>query len=221
MNTITKKQYLENPCRTASLPYWKAVRISMPDNMKVLHNSEFNTELLKRYIDEPYFRLRHHMLGVKPVLLPEGYSLCEASALDFVDHINSCYEDIGITMSEIQRYFTREQYSSELWLAVKEDCKGKIVATGIAEMDREIGEGVLEWIQVSKDYRRCGLGSYLVFELLWRMRKEASFVTVSGKCKDPNHPEDLYRKCGFCGNDVWHILREREQTAFAQEKESW
>ncbi len=53
MNTITKKQYLENPCRTASLPYWKAVRISMPDNMKVLHNSEFNTELLKRYIDEP------------------------------------------------------------------------------------------------------------------------------------------------------------------------
>lgn len=217
---ITKKQYLENPCRTASIPYWKAVSTSIPDKMSIIHDSEFNTELLKRYIDEPYFRLQHRMLGVKQVLLPEGYSLCEASALDFVDHINSCYEDIGITISEIQRYFTREQYNSELWLAVKEECKGNIVATGIAELDREIGEGVLEWIQVSRDYRRCGLGSYLVCELLWRMRKAAGFVTVSGKCRNPDHSEDLYRKCGFGGDDVWHVLREREQTAAAEEKET-
>lgn len=215
MNTVTKKQYLENPCRAASIPYWKAVCISIPDNMKIVHDREFNAELLKRYIDEPYFRLRHRMLEVKPVSLPEGYSLYEASVPDFVDHINSCYEDIGITVSEMQNYMTREQYSSKLWLAVKEDRKGRIVATGIAELDREIGEGVLEWIQVSKEYRRCGLGSYLVLELLWRMKTTAQFVTVSGKCENPENPEALYRKCGFCGNDVWHILRECEKTDFA------
>lgn len=209
MNTVTKKQYLENPCHAASLPYWKAVCISIPDNMKILHDSEFNTELLRRYIDEPYFRLLHHMREVKPVSLPEGYSLYEASVPDFVDHINSCYEDINVTRSEIQSYLTREQYSAELWLAVRDNDKGNIAATGIAELDREIGEGILEWIQVSKGYRRGGLGTYLVLELLWRMRKAARFATVSGKCKNPDHIEELYRKCGFCGNDVWHILRRR------------
>ena len=45
------------------------------------------------------------------------------------------------------------------------------MATGIAELDREIGEGVLEWIQVSKDYRRRELGSYLVCELLIKISK--------------------------------------------------
>ncbi len=216
MADMLKHEYLENPCRAASIPYWKTACIAIPDNTKIVHDSEFDTELLKRYQDEPYFRLRHPMLEVEPVSLPEGYSLQEASVPDFVEHINSCYDDIGITVPEMQRNMLREQYSSELWLAVKEDCRGKIVATGIAELDREIGEGVLEWIQVSKDYRRCGLGSYLVSELLWRMRKAAKFVTVSGKCNNPDYPEGLYRKCGFCGNDVWHILREREQTAFAE-----
>lgn len=216
MNTLTRKQYLENPCRAASIPYWKTACIAIPDNMKIVHDSEFDTELLKRYHDEPYFRLQHSMLEVEPVSLPEGYSLQEASVPDFVEHINSCYEDLGITVPEMQRNLLREQYNSELWLAVKEGCRGKIVATGIAELDREIGEGVLEWIQVSKDYRRRGLGSYLVSELLWRMRKAAKFVTVSGKCNNPDYPERLYRKCGFWGNDVWHILREREQTALAE-----
>lgn len=211
MNAMTKEQYLGNPCRAASIPYWKAACITVPDNMQILHDSEFDAELLKRYIDEPYFRLQHRMLEVKPVSLPEGYSLYEASIPEFVEHINSCYTDIGITISEMQSYLTREQYSPGLWLAVREDWKGKIVATGIAELDSEIGEGILEWIQVSKDHRRHGLGSYLVLELLWRMRKAARFVTVSGKCKNPDYPEELYRKCGFCGNDVWHVLRECRQ----------
>lgn len=210
MNKISKKQYLENPCSTASIPYWKTVCISVPDNMKILHDRDFDAELLKRYVDEPYFRLLHHMQEINPVPLLEGFSLCEASVLDFADHINSCYEDIGITMSEMQSYLVREQYCAELWLAVRDDDKGKIAATGIAELDREIGEGVLEWIQVSKDYRRRGLGSFLVLELLWRMRKVAKFVTVSGKCKNTDNPEGLYRKCGFGGDDVWHILRECE-----------
>ena len=158
MADMLKHEYLENPCRAASIPYWKTACIAIPDNTKIVHDSEFDTELLKRYQDEPYFRLRHPMLEVEPVSLPEGYSLQEASVPDFVEHINSCYEDIGITVSELQSYLAREQYSPELWLAVRDDCNGKIAATGIAELDLEIGEGILEWIQVSEDYRRHGLG---------------------------------------------------------------
>ena len=99
MNTLTKKQYLENPCSTSSIPYWKAVCISIPDNMKILHDREFNPELLKQYVDEPYFRLLHHMREVKPVSLPEGYSLYKASLPEFVEHMNGCYEDTVIPMS--------------------------------------------------------------------------------------------------------------------------
>ena len=144
-----------------------------------------------------------------PVL--NGYSLCEAAIPDFAEHINKCYEDICISVSELQSYVTRAVYSPELWIAVRNDDTGEIVATGIAEMDREIGEGVLEWIQVSRGSRRCGLGSYIVLELLWRMRNTAQFVTVSGQCSNPDKPEELYRKCGFSGNDVWHILRKLEE----------
>ncbi len=155
-----RKQYLENPCRAASVPYWKAVCISVPDNIRILHDSEFNTELLRRYVDEPYFRLQHRMMELKPVSLPEGYSLYEATVPDFVEHINSCYEDIGITVSELQSYLAREQYSPELWLAVRDDCNGKIAATGIAELDLEIG-AIL-------DFELAGYGSR-DFDIAWAL----------------------------------------------------
>lgn len=85
----------------------------------------------------------------------------------------------------------------------------EVVATGIAELDKEVGEGVLEWIQVSEQYRGYGLGKYVVLELLWRMKENATFATVSGQCNNPTNPEALYRKCGFTGSDVWHVLRKR------------
>ena len=56
---------------------------------------------------------------------------------------------------------------------------------------------------------RYGLGKYVVSELLWRMKERATFVTVSGQCNNPTNPEVLYRKCGFTGSDVWHVLRKR------------
>ncbi len=67
----------------------------------------------------------------------------------------------------------------------------------------------MEWVQVSKNSRRQGLGSYVVLELLWRMRNKMKFVTVSGRCDNPANPESLYRRCGFSGDDVWHVLRRK------------
>lgn len=29
--------YLENPCRTLSIPYWKYKSISVPDNIEIIH----------------------------------------------------------------------------------------------------------------------------------------------------------------------------------------
>ena len=83
---------------------------------------------------------------------------------------------------------------------------GRIVATGIGELDKRIGEGVLEWIQVSSGYRRKGLGRFLVCELLCRMQERAAFVTVSGRMKNASKPDALYQACGFTDPVIWHVL---------------
>lgn len=208
MNALSKEQYLENPCREASIPYWKAKAISVPDGMKILHHDDFDEAEHRQYIDEPYFRLIHGLHDLAAPMMPGGFSLCHAALSDFADHINKCYDGIGISEAELRSYTTRPVYHAALWLAVRDNQTGEIAATGIAELDRETGEGVLEWVQVSKNFRRCGLGCYIVSELLWRMKDTAQFATVSGQCHSPANPEALYRKCGFTGNDIWHVLRE-------------
>lgn len=206
---ITKEQYLADPCKAASIPYWKSKSITVPENMKILHQDEYDCAEYQSYIDEPYFRLIHDLKGISKPILRQGYSLCVVTLSEYADHINSCYNTIGITEEELSQYLIRLVYDATLWLAVKDNQTGKIIATGIAELDCEIGEGILEWIQVSESYRGKGLGRYVVLELLWRMKDKADFATVSGQCNNPSNPERLYRKSGFVGDDVWHILRKK------------
>ena len=204
---ITKEQYLVDPCKASSIPYWKAKSITIPDGIKILHQDEYDSTEYQNYIDEPYFRLIHDLKGLSKPVLPQGYSLYTAPLSEYAAHINSCYDGIGISEGELRSYTLRPVYDAALWLAVKDERTGTIVATGIAELDREIGEGILEWIQVSQNHRGKGIGRYVVSELLWRIKEKAGFAAVSGQCNNPTNPEGLYRKCGFTGNDVWHILR--------------
>ena len=81
------------------------------------------------------------------------------------------------------------------------------VALGIAEIDAQIREGSLEWIQVLPAYRGMGIGKSLVQELLFRLEKRANFTTVAGEVGNSTHPEALYRACGFEGNDIWWVFR--------------
>jgi len=62
---------------------------------------------------------------------------------------------------------------------------------------------------VLPQYRGKKIGQLIVAELLFRMKDVADFATVSGKVDNMTNPEVLYRKCGFIGNDVWHILHKR------------
>lgn len=202
-----KSQYLKNPGRASSIPYWKAVSISVPENMRILHHDDFNQSLLAEFTDEPYFRLMHDLQNINPVVIPDGFALCAATLADFVAHINLCYGEACVTEDELRSYTARTVYCPELWIAIRAIKTGKIAATGIAELDREIGEGILGWAQVSEEYRGCGLGCCIINELLCRMKDMAKFVTVSGQCNNPWKPEKLYRKCGFVGNDIWHVLK--------------
>ena len=203
------EDYRKDPCRVSSLPYWKTNTVAVPDNMMIIHHKNFMKDKHLDAIDTIYFRLIHHLKDLPAPELPRGYSVCNINLGEFADHINSCYHDIGVSEKELIRYTTRKVFDPSLWIAVKENSTGKIVATGIGELDDECGEGILEWIQVSEQHRRLGLGSYIVYSLLQNMTKKARFATVSGKCDDPTHPETLYRKCGFIGDDTWHILRRK------------
>ena len=210
INMIELNEYLHNPCGTSSIPYWKSRSITVPSDMKILHADDLHPSEWLDYSDEPYFRLSHNLKKLSAPVLGEGYLLCDASLADFAAHINFCYDAIDVNESQLQKYILRPVYDAALWIAVRERQTGEIVATGIGELDREVGEGVLEWIQVSEGYRGRGLGSFVVMELLRRMQGRARFATVSGQCNNPSNPEGLYRKCGFTGNDVWHILRRKE-----------
>ena len=161
-----------------------------------------------------FFGLEHQYGGGKEVLtygvdlefLLSHRDLHLLPLSEYAAHINRCYEDIGVTESELQQFTNRTVYDATLWIAAKDSRTGAVAATGIADLDREIREGILEWIQVSPEYRGCGLGRWLVCELLRRMQGRADFATVSGRCGNPTNPEQLYRACGFTGRDVWHIL---------------
>ena len=205
------REYLNNPCATYSIPYWKHKRIQIPENMKIVHDREFEDRLLLAYNDEKYFRLSHNLEDTKHIRLEDFY--VESAAIEelstFADLINRSYEDLSVTYDQLLGYTDSEVYDENLWIIVYEKTTHKPVACGIAELDKEIREGVLEWIQVLPAYRGKKIGQLLVNELLTRLQGKADFVTVSGKVDNATKPEMLYRKCGFTGDDIWHILTKK------------
>lgn len=206
---LTLDIYLHDPCRASSLPWWKTAEITIPDDMLILHHADFNPDILKHYSDDPYFRLLHPMQSLQVPKLPEGFEFVSATPAELAAHIDRCYGGIFFTEDSLRSYASHRVYAPDCWLSIADKQTGMIVASGIGEIDRDIREGSLEWIQVSADYRHRGLGRYIVLELLHRMHGRASFVTVSGQCNNPYHPELLYRSCGFLGTDIWHILHRK------------
>ncbi len=205
--TIDVNNYIADPCKTSSLPYWKTERIQTLGNTAVVRDDEFSTEKCIG-CDEPYFKAIHDLKNVETAFLPSGFETIKCNVPAFAAHINACYSDICISFEELSNYHNHPVYDPELWIAVAEKESGKVVATGIGELDKRIGEGILEWIQVSREFRNMGLGHYIVHELLCRMQKRAKFVTVSGKLHDSNNPLSLYKSCGFGKVVIWHVVTE-------------
>lgn len=197
--------YINNPCEASSLPYWKSLIISLPNNTKIVKDSEFNKNQYKDYDDTLYFKLMHNLETIDKPVLPNGYRIVTKGSSVFADHINECYGD-SVTYNEILLYTKRATYDKNLWIAIIND-KDKVVGSIIGELDKKIKEGIIEWVQVSKEYRKLGLGTYLVNELLARLKDKANFVTVSGKLNSESNPIKLYKKCGFINEVIYHVLK--------------
>lgn len=123
--------------------------------------------------------------------------------------INKSYTDSDISLKYLYELTKTTVYERELWIIIFDKTTGLPIGSGIADFDKEAGEGILEWIQVLPVYRGRKVGKAIVNELLSRLREKAECVTVSGKVNNETNPERLYRSCGFSGNDVWHILKHK------------
>lgn len=204
------QDYLNNPCGTSSIPYWKCKGLVMPKNMKIVHEQDYSIEAFTEYNDEPYFRLYHFLKSVGQISIPSVETVFDATDINgFVQLINSSYTDISVTTEQIESYQRTPVFCPELWLLLKEKDTGIIVGGGIADFDNEIGKVILEWIQVFPPHRGHSLGQLIVNALLTKMQRVAKFATVSGKVNNVTKPEMLYRKCGFTGNDVWYVLTKK------------
>ena len=205
---MTLQEYIKNPCTVSSLPYWKAKSIIVPDNMVILHNKDFSDDLLSDYSDEKYFRLYRDLKNIDNPFL-DGFEIVTATKNDLntiVEIINKSYIGMQAICEQFENYTETPVYNSDLWIMIKDISNGNFIGCGIADFDCETKELILEWIQVLPEYRRKGIGQLIVNELLNRGKSIAGFSTVSGKVDNTTKPELLYRKCGFTGNDVWHIL---------------
>lgn len=200
--------YKENPCGTLSIPYWKNKSIEIPQNMRIVHEKDFSKSEYREYKDEPYFRLFHPLEEIQTVEC-DDIVIITAKQEDIprlVDVINQSYTDLSVTYEQLIGYTQTEVYHPELWIMAVNKADSSVVGCGIADVDRELKEGILEWIQVIPAYRGKKIGQLIVNELLKRMSGIADFATVSGKVNNQTSPEMLYRKCGFVGDDVWHVL---------------
>lgn len=202
------EEYLKNPCAASSLPFWKTNRIVLPEGVQVIRDDPFRGTC-RHSCDTPYFKLIHRFGHLTRHPLPDGFSLASIDTGGFSSHISECYDLERISVAELEQYKNRNTYRADLWIAVRENKSGRIVAAGIAELDRTIREGVLEWIQVSPGFRRRGLGRFLVTELLSRMQKDADFVTVSGRLHNGTDPYALYESCGFSDPVIWHVIQKQ------------
>jgi len=210
---LTKEKYINDPCGVCSTAYWKNAYFYKTDNMSIIHEKDLSQIDQNAFRITKYFRLLHTFEALFPSVLSSEYYFqpVDVKAQNGIASvlINSCYEDISASPEQVEEWTRYPVFDNDLWIFICEKASEAPVALGIADFDRDIREGSLEWIQVLPDKRGLGLGQALVNELLRRLKKKADFVTVSGKLDNFSNPESLYRKCGFTGNDVWCVLQQQ------------
>ena len=207
---MTLEEYRADPCAALSIPYWKNKGITVPPQMRIVHQRDFHASMLADYADDPYFRLRHDLQCIAPA--DDRFTCRTAREADIplmAEIINRSYTDLSVTVEQLQGYRATPAFAADLWIIAHDVQTQACVGCGIADFDAEAREGVLEWIQVLPEHRGRRAGQFIVSELLRRMAGRADFATVSGRVNNATNPQALYRRCGFTGDELWHILTKK------------
>jgi len=83
---MNPEQYLSNPCKASSLPFWKTNLISLPPSMLVVRDDLF-PGLQEGSIDTLYFKLLHRLNALSPCTLPNGFSFTSVDERSMAAHI--------------------------------------------------------------------------------------------------------------------------------------
>lgn len=113
---ITLDEYLLNPCRALSIPYWKNKVMKLPESMKIVHHDNYNNNDLVGYDGERYFRLYHSLENIDGSA-PEGFCVVTAQTNDIeqiVDIINQSYSELSTTVEQITGYTKTVVYDKDL-----------------------------------------------------------------------------------------------------------
>lgn len=199
-------EYLLNPCGQLSIPYWKNKTLVIPDSIKIIHCRDWNGQCTNY---QRFFRVKHDLRDLCPIDFDYDTLSIDDQATELSNMIHASYghENIVVNEKDILKWKQHETFREDLCVYINAD-DGKMVASGIAEFDETCREGVIEWLQVLPEYRKRGLGKMIVDVLLWRLKGiGADFVTVSGDLDNTTKPLELYKKCGFTGDDIWYICR--------------
>ena len=160
---------------------------------------------------QAYFRLIHREPVKEKPSIPQGFRIAPVDIARDIPNvavfIGKCYAQLQPSKDAVRGWTEHPVFDQDLWVWIIDTQTDRPVGLGIAEMDWDIAEGSLEWIQVLPAYRGRGLGKTLVNELLFRLHDRAAFTTVAGEVNNQTNPEALYRSCGFVGNDLWWVLR--------------
>ena len=201
---MNREEYLTDPCRASSLPFWKTEQIAVPDQLSIVREDQMPAAP-RDGTAEPYFKLCRRLERLPGPCLPDSFELSRCEFADYAAHIAACYVREGVTAKELAVCARRPVYDPSLWIAVRDQSSRRIVASCISDLDARIVEGILECIQVSPDYRGRGLGRFIVCELLRRMQGKAAFATVSGRLDSPGALA-LYLSCGFENRVIWYVV---------------
>ncbi len=160
-----------------------------------------------------YFKLYHDHNIIQISNLDSNFYFSEVQETDFQEvaqFINDNYEKINVSKEQVQLWTKSKVFDHKLWIWIKHKTTDAKAALGIAEIDKQLGEGSLEWIQVDENYRGRGLGKALVNELLSQISKTGCFTSVAGEVDNLTNPEQLYRACGFKGEQIWHFYSKKK-----------
>lgn len=177
----------------------------------IILNSKYIPETLQLANCKKYFKMVYRFEDIPSNHLSKDIRIvdvdCTRELTEVMSFINRCYDDINVTQEEVRSWTSRKVFDSSLWIWLIDITTGRKVGLGIAELDRTLFEGALEWIQIHPDFQSKGYGKIVVTELQHRLNNKAEFITVSGEENPYENAKKLYQRCGFYGDSIWTIAK--------------
>nr|WP_295682185.1 hypothetical protein [uncultured Lachnoclostridium sp.] len=111
---MTKSEYINNPGRMASLPFWKEQKYGNLSTMKIIHEENYLESDYKDYSKKHYFKLTHRLNEIPRQEIDSTLEVGEIKKeqIELVaEFINQCYKNIHVSKDEVKKWMEERVYS--------------------------------------------------------------------------------------------------------------